>query len=195
VLVWPKPDAVDKSSPTCSTPLITAAFLNHAGVVTALVEHKAQLELKDARHGLTALASAAKYRQLDALRLLLKAGADPNASDVFGDSALSVGIKYEEVLTLLVSDPRANANLANLTGQLPLHKAAERGYVFALKLLLPLTKDVNARDQAGFSPLQCVVLGSHTLSLHYILYASLLSAKRVPGRRLVRVAMGLPRER
>lgn len=73
-------DAADKFK---VTPLILASEENHPDVVTALLDHGANLEQQE-RHGYTALTRAGFKERWDAISLLLKRGAECQPKDKVG---------------------------------------------------------------------------------------------------------------
>ena len=84
------PDALGARLPNGSTPLHVAAANNLADIAAALLEKGSALEARDG-YGRTPLILCARERGQAALgRVLIQAGADINAVDKFGDSALSL---------------------------------------------------------------------------------------------------------
>ena len=107
---------------------------------------------------ITALMQAVKYNNVPTARLLLKYGADSNAQDNQGSTALSHAIVLSDedgtkMLKLLLAKG-ADPNRANLYGFTPLSYAIGRGMLEAVHLLLA-TKKVNLeqQDQMGTTPL------------------------------------------
>ncbi len=70
----------DLSNDQADTLLILAAYNEHAGLVRALLERRADPNLVNAR-GQTALSCAVFRQQHETVRLLLRAGADPDLGE------------------------------------------------------------------------------------------------------------------
>ena len=99
------------------------------------------------------LFAAAEVGDVQALRTLIGDGADPNAVDSGGLTALHWAAVYghaEAVDLLLRAGARVNA-VADFGGT-PLHWAAARGRTEAVNLLLRAGADVDARDMYGRTP-------------------------------------------
>ncbi len=88
-----------------------------------------------------------------AIRALLEAGADPRALTDYGESALHAAARRRlphtpEVITLL-ADAGLDVNARNAKGQTPLHLARTDDNLPAVRKLLELGADPDARDNAG----------------------------------------------
>ncbi|MXW12314.1 MAG: ankryin, partial [Synechococcus sp. SB0668_bin_13] len=101
------------------------------------------------------------------VKLLLAAGADPNARDSDQETPLHGAIGWsdrpEEVMKLLLA-AGADPNARNEAGQTPLYTAVERLDEFVegegelVKALLAAGADVMARDEYGQTPLHMAVV-------------------------------------
>ena len=129
-------------------------------------ERKADCDgLMDAKNdqGSTALHAAALARSSLATQFLLEQlGANPNAQDKHGRTALhiacSVAYASAEIADLLVSKA-ASLDLADERGNLPLHEAAATGLVNLVSLALGSTGTlVRTANAAGYLPLHCAVM-------------------------------------
>lgn len=101
-----------------------------------------------AYEGITALMSAGSDHLKEIVELLLKAGANPNLQDEYGETALTwtikntestpdAEIKKKEIITLLL-DAGADPNLKNKRGKTALMLAALEGYKEIMELLLSM---------------------------------------------------------
>jgi ankyrin repeat protein len=106
------------------------------------------------RDGTTMLVEAAARGQDDTIRFLLDAGANPNAMDNEGFTALHRLIERldESESTLdtiaFLIQSGANVELVGHNGWRPLHQAATYGLSKVVDLLLRMGADVNARNDA-----------------------------------------------
>jgi ankyrin repeat protein len=106
-----------------------------------------------------ALDGAAEQGDLQAVAALLAGGADPNAADSFGFTALHAAAAARHgnsttaalIQALVAAGGNPNARLAN--GATPLHQAARTGCLAALQALLAAGADVSSRDSLGRTPL------------------------------------------
>lgn len=91
---------------------------------------------------------------VEAVRVLLDAGADPNVPGAEGRTALGVAalLGRQDVVRLLL-DRGADPNAAGAKGQTALHAAAEGGHVEIAEALLAKGARVNAADADGRTPL------------------------------------------
>jgi ankyrin repeat protein len=122
------------------------------------------------RLGATALFLAAKQTDLEVLKVLVEAGADPKIASADGTTPLMVaaglGMWYVgedggslpgqegevlEVVKLLV-ELGADVNAANKARETPLHGAAFRGVNPVVELLLEKGATLDARDIRGWTP-------------------------------------------
>lgn len=96
-------------------------------------------------------------QDLEFLRLLLSAGADPNVCDDDGDSALMY-VSHPTAIRLLL-EAGADVTLRNHDGQGVLHSADRFGNAESVRLLLSAGADPNAEDAEGCTPLFCRGIG------------------------------------
>jgi ankyrin repeat protein len=109
------------------------------------------------KRGQTALMAAAGPWQgyVDLLCILRDAGADVNARDVEGQTALinSAGIANSRVMELLLSNG-ADVNAQNNRGWTALMVAAQAGQANTVKVLLGAGANVNLKNNEGKTALQ-----------------------------------------
>jgi len=150
------------------TALMEAAWHGHAAAAEALLDCGATLEATDDSLGRTALSIAcdkaadagvkgSKSGHLDTVKLLLSRGADPNAADQAGKTALHWAASQgngECILALL----EAGAVLDStdyLFRRTPLHYAAQNAQPEAYDALVTKGADPNIQDVRGNTPLEC----------------------------------------
>lgn len=156
------------------TPLTLAARQSHVGVLQVLLDwaqdHHSGLEAGAAvtarnmlehsdTEGWTALRSAAWGGHVEAVRLLLEAGADVDGSDAEGRTALRAaawGGHEEILLTLLRHD--AQVDKADREGRTPLIAAAFMGHREAVEILLDAGAEVDLADSDGRTALSVAAL-------------------------------------
>jgi ankyrin repeat protein len=109
----------------------------------------------------TSLYFAAMYNHIQAIEFLLKAGADLKARDEEGLTALQHSIKrYESTdITELLVSAGANVNTRDCEGLTPLMRAAQRGPLASLKIILSTYDDevLYAQDRWGKTALHYAI--------------------------------------
>jgi ankyrin repeat protein len=163
-------------------PLMMAAKYNRANMVRHLIQthFKDQLDLKD-RNGSTAHMVASLQSAALAVRVLLDAGADVNAANSNGDTALLLGVcqdnyEYRDVestLSLLIGRG-ANIHHENAAGNNALILAAEHGNLSAVKMLLEHGARVHMVNLFGSNAATMAARGGFTETAKAILAAGLL---------------------
>lgn len=149
------------------TAIFTAARCGHRSVVAALLDAGAPVEYKDKRGG-TILTTAVENGHDEVVLELLAAGADVNNSnDQRAAIARSnITTMFPGFTTLCIATAKNNKGLVDIllaagahlgehhAKTIPLHLAAEWGYVGPLESLLAAGADVNLIDSGGRSALQ-----------------------------------------
>lgn len=94
-------------------------------------------------------------RSTDALRLLLRYGADPNAQDMYGTTPLHWYIEYHysEVVSLLLEQESIDIHLRDNEGMSPYLTACKHGMYGIAQRLAEMGADTRARDNRGFTAL------------------------------------------
>ena len=144
------------------SPLHAAALSGQSAIVGILVDRGAQIDALDnlGRTPLLTYASGAAHN-LDVLRILLKAGANPNAAErTTNMSALdyiAIQGRTDEAELLVIAGANVN-DRDSLFGQTPLHFAtdccnAAIGNHDMVRFLIAHGADVNAKDVNGYTPL------------------------------------------
>jgi ankyrin repeat protein len=149
------------------TPLHAAAREGHGGLINFLLEKQVDIESK-APSGATALLEAARAGQIDAMETLIVAGADVNALDSRGNSALHLAIASENSLkgvSLLLSYG-ADPNTQDEAGNTPLHRVVLfNGDQEVLLALLQTGADISLHNKEGETPLALAVQESRTVHI------------------------------
>ncbi|XP_057353699.1 ankyrin repeat domain-containing protein 7-like isoform X1 [Manis pentadactyla] len=128
------------------TALHLACANGHAEVVTVLVERNCKLNLCDNLER-TPLIKAVQCHQEDCARILLDYGADPNVSDVYGNTALHYAACGEHVTTAArLLEHTADIEASNKEGFTPLLLAVSRRNYKMTEYLLSEGADVHAVD-------------------------------------------------
>jgi ankyrin repeat protein len=107
----------------------------------------------------TPLMIAANTSSLDAVKLLVQAGADLAAKDKKGRTALTYAQqgKFKRVVAYL----EAAYEKRDAAGELTLHEAAATGTLYRVKALLEAGADVEQSDERGQTPLMFAVAAGH----------------------------------
>ncbi|CAB1345790.1 unnamed protein product, partial [Coregonus sp. 'balchen'] len=111
-----------------------AAKVGCSAILVLLLRHGAKVTAVDG-HNVTPLGIAAEYAHAEVLDILIKNGGDVNAKAYNGDT----------VLALRTFIPITTKRAIRLSGQSPVHSAADGGNVDCLELLIEKGFDVNAQ--------------------------------------------------
>jgi len=134
------------------SPLSDAAFAKHFGIMKLLLQSGANVDAPDHR-GVPLLVSTGFFDPT-VTNILLEAGADPNAADREGETALmkAAGHGVKETVKVLI-EHHADVNRKDAKGRTALMHAAAGHRSDAIPLLLENGADPNARDYEGKSSL------------------------------------------
>ena len=127
----------------------------------------------DRWHRCTPLYYAAWWGHTDVMQALLDGGADPDKDEI-GDSPLhaaaSRGLDCHREVVKMLLDGGAQPNLADtISGQTPLHLAAERGHGEVVQVLLENGSEPDMVDASGKTPLHMAALDGHHLVVELLL--------------------------
>ncbi len=121
--------------------------------------------------GITPLMYAAEIGSLDAMRLLIDRGADVNAQNAFGSTALMWSVSDPAKVRLLL-DHGAQVNTAARSGRTALIIAAfTNPSAEVVRLLLAKGAKVDVMDQRHVTPLNAATFGNDTAAIRLLLEA------------------------
>jgi ankyrin repeat protein len=179
----------DSKNDLDSTPLMSACWKGHLGVVRVLLQHTGAEGLEETDYyGRTVLHLAAKYGQAEAMALLLGQGADVNATTDSGRTPLMLACKRSHVgvvRVLLQHMGEEGLQATDGHGKTALHVAAEHYYEGTVRLLLLAGADPTVKDTKGRTPralavdwgnLACVAV--FKVSSHPYMYQAYIATSR-----------------
>ncbi|MGA2879560.1 MAG: ankyrin repeat domain-containing protein [Bryobacteraceae bacterium] len=143
---------------------------NNLAQLKALLDQKASANLAD-HHGITPLMYAAEVGSVDAMRVLIDHGADVNAQNDFGSTALMWSTPDTAKVRLLL-DHGAQVNLIAKSGRSALIIAAfTNPSAEVVRLLLAKGAKVDVMDRRQVTPLNAATFGNDTTTVRLLLEA------------------------
>lgn len=135
-----------------------------------LLENGISTNLADSRQ-ITPLMYAAEVGSVEAMRILLDHGAEVDAQNAFGSTALTWSASDAQKVKLLL-DHGAEVNKVAKSGRTALMIAAWNPLsAETVRLLLASGASISAADQAGLTPLMAAAIGNDTESVRLLINA------------------------
>jgi len=149
-----------------TTALASCALRNHVEVMEVLlkaVPHAMSYANQPNRSGITALYFASQEGCVEAARVLLKYGADANASRDTGTTPTWMAAQngHSRVIEVLLQS-QADINTANDNGTTALFMAAQSGHAEIVAQLLAKKADINKRKNTGMTPIYAAASAGRT---------------------------------
>ncbi|XP_071147139.1 E3 ubiquitin-protein ligase MIB2-like [Mytilus edulis] len=175
LLKYAGPQALEEGDDgTKSTPLQIAVKKKHSDCVELLLSYNVN---KDAvnDHRQSAVHLAVQNRDVATLRVLRKHKCDINKKDALGDSPVVDAIVRQqgdstEMLDVILDWPGIDLNFENKNGFSPIHIAARKGDLGAVKNLLKKDRKLlNKEKSDGYTPLHLASCMDHHLVVQYLL--------------------------
>ena len=179
-------DALDDHS---RTPLM---LTKHQGVVRMLVRHGANVHARD-NDGWTALHHAAFHSRQQALQDLVAAGADLNAANEAGQTALMLAVKRQSPLAWKLVVLGADVNATDNEGMTPLHYLSRYGFGMesfqSVEALVGAKASLEATDKQGRTPLLAAVArGNQRICSHLLHFGARVDVQDRNGRTPLSIA-------
>lgn len=132
-----------------------AAAARDLMAVNAFLDGGMSVDTRSGSDSRTVLIDAAAHGNLQIVKTLLERGADVNAKDNKGYTALSHALeaRYDDVSDLLLKNPKLDPNSRGLNGVTALASYVWREQKDVVQNLLDRGADVNAQDNDGDAPL------------------------------------------
>jgi ankyrin repeat protein len=162
--------AMAQNAEQAADQVYTAIRDNNLSQLRALLGQKAGANLAD-RHGITPLMYAAEVGSLDAMHVLIDHGADVNAQNDFGSTALMWSVSDPAKVRLLL-DHGAQVNTVARSGRTALIIAAfTNPSAEVVRLLLAKGAEVGVMDKRHVTPMSAATFGNDTATVRLLLDA------------------------
>jgi len=128
-----------------------AAYDGNRELIEALLKRGANVNVEESEMGYTPLMEASmKDYHNDSVQLLIEAGANLNARNSKGETALMVALKeFGKLNAELLVEKGADFNIANNGGEIPIVIAAGHGYANVVAKMIARGANVNAKSRNG----------------------------------------------
>ncbi|WP_417310654.1 ankyrin repeat domain-containing protein [Devosia sp.] len=144
------------------SPLMEAARRGDTALCQLLMAHGARVNGFD-DFGTTPIFLAARTANPQLVELLLAAGANPNVvTDILIETPLHYAALHPGSMVAQLLAAGASARVRNWKGQTALHNAAAAGNMDAVKTLIAARALLDARDDAGLTPILMALTPSKT---------------------------------
>ncbi|PSS28775.1 Ankycorbin like [Actinidia chinensis var. chinensis] len=151
------------SNPSVFSSLMFVIRANDIETLKKLVE-RSEIDLDEQdRNEFSAAMLAAAAGHFEAFRLLVFAGADINLRNKYGETAitLSEANKNSDIYEKVILEYALANGSHNSAGFYALHRAAHRGDIESVRVLMRRGYDFNAFDGDGYTPLMLAARGGH----------------------------------
>ena len=150
------PKIVDANNDTCLHEAVMSGC--NTSVLQSIIDHGADVNATN-KNRVAILSIACQMGNVDAINVLLKAGADPTVTDAEGDTYLHYAVRedYSNKVIQTIINNGADVNAANENNVTALMIACEKGNVEAMNVLLNAEADPNIVDDCCDTCLQKAV--------------------------------------
>jgi len=128
------------------TPLDRAFASGHMSIAELMLRQEKE-DQTEALNGSTPLHRAAYLGLTEAVQSLLTYGADPNALDRQGETALQKAVRKGHTAVVKLLSSRSDVNVASHVGMTPLHWACATGRLEMVQLLRSCGADTTVPDE------------------------------------------------
>ena len=137
----------------CCVPLVTATFWGYKNIVKILLDHGADVNIKD-RSGWSPLPQAIARKHFDIAKILIERGADINIQDQDNNTPLILATMEGNIkIVNLLLKKGANTDIKNTQMNTALHYASINGNIEIVQKLLSYNASVDVRNTDGNTPL------------------------------------------
>ena len=150
------PNIADSVGVTCIQHVVFEACSKET--LQAIINHGADVNSTN-KNNVTSLMTACENGNIDAIDVLLNAGANPNIADTEGVTCIHHAVNggcNKEILQAIISLV-ADINASNMDGETALLIACQKGNIDAIDILLNAGADPNIADSVGVTCIQHVV--------------------------------------